>query len=191
MSLARARDIYSAASSDGGLSFGPNRRVTDRTINRDVGIDSALGSYSFYGPVSAPLPDGGLLTSFMDSRFGDVHNGLQDVVLSRQEPAAEIGSSTISSATRPGLSVRLSRLAYPDGGEGSSGDPVTRVVVANEGDVAGALAGARARPREHGAAAALAGRRVAGALEGRVGAVEARRGPVSYTHLTLPTIYSV
>ena len=135
----RIGDIYSASSTDGGASFAPNRRVTDRSINRDTGIDGPLGSYSFYGPVSLPLQGGSLLTAFMDSRLGDADNGIQDIFLSRSEPNGEIAGSTIATATAPGLSVRLSRLAYPGGGEAQALDPVTRAVVVGEGDVAVAI----------------------------------------------------
>lgn len=137
-------DIYTARSVDNGTSFEVNRRVTDRSQNRDVGIDGALGSFSFYGPVSQSLADGSLLTAWKDSRMGNADNGVQDVFLSRMEPGAEIGASTIATATPAGLSVRLSRLAYPGGGEasGARADPITRLVVANERDVGGALAGA-------------------------------------------------
>ena len=138
----RIGDIYFASSTDGGATFGPNRRVTDRSINRDTGIDSQLGSYSFYGPVSLPLSDGSVLAAFMDSRTGNVDNGIQDIFLSRLSPGGEVGSSSVATASPAGLSVRLSRLAYPGGGEALSGDPATRVVVVGEGDVAGALAGA-------------------------------------------------
>jgi len=139
----RLGDIYYARSDDGGATFSPNRRMTDRTFNRDVGIDAALGSYSFYGPVSQPSSDGGVLGAWMDSRGGNLDNGFQDIYVSRLDPVASIGSSRIATATPPGLSVMLSRLAYPGGAEAAGAStPVTKVVVANEGDVAGALAGA-------------------------------------------------
>jgi len=139
---ARLGDIYTARSSDGGASFAANRRVTDRSFNRDTGIEGALGSYFFYGPVSQPLAGGGLLTAWMDSRAGDADNGVQDVFLSRLDGGASMGASRIETATAAGLSVRLSRLAYPGGGEAMGLDPTTRLVVANEADVGGALAGA-------------------------------------------------
>ena len=146
-------DIYYASSTTGGAtaeSFTPNRRVTDRTINLDVGRANELGStltpgFSWYGPVATPLPDGRLLAAWWDSREGNVDNGIQDIFLSRLDPEAALGTSVIATATPPGLSVRLSRLAYPGGTEGvggAGGEPVTRVVVANDGDVAAALAGA-------------------------------------------------
>ncbi len=137
-------DIYYARSSDGGASFDANRRVTDRTFNRDVGIDSFLGSYDFYGPVSQPLgADGSALTAWMDPREGNADNGFQDIYLSRLEGNAQLAKSTIATASTSGLSVMLSRLAYPGGPEAAGPEvPITKLVVANENDVPAALAGA-------------------------------------------------
>jgi putative cell wall-binding protein len=137
-------DTYIASSTDGGATFGPNRRITDRTTNFDVGRAGDTGSTlsttgSWYGPVS--LSNGGIIASWFDSRLGSFDTGIQDIMLSRLDPGLEIGSRTIATATPPGLSTRLSALAYPGGGEAVTGDPATRVVVANQGDVAGALAG--------------------------------------------------
>jgi putative cell wall-binding protein len=141
-------DIYYASSTNGGTSFSPNRRITDRTINFAVGRAGDTGSafdpgFSWYGPVSLPLADGSVLAAFMDSRTGNVDDGIQDIFLSRMTPGAEVGTSTIATASSAGLSVRLSRLAYPGGAEAlAPGEPATRVVVVNEGDAASALAGA-------------------------------------------------
>ncbi len=138
----RLLDIYYARSSNGGATFSANRRLTDRTINTAVGRFGDYGSYTWYGPVSLPLPDGRVLSAWADSREGDFDDGFQDVFLSRLDPSAPVGVSRSATATPAGLSVMLSRLAYPGGPEAVGGDPVTRVVVVNEGDVAGALAGA-------------------------------------------------
>ncbi|MDQ3869997.1 MAG: glycoside hydrolase, partial [Chloroflexota bacterium] len=43
-------DVYFASSANGGASFGPNRRVTDRSINTGVGRFGDYGSYTWYGP---------------------------------------------------------------------------------------------------------------------------------------------
>jgi len=143
-------DVYSARSTDGGLTFAPNRRVTDRSINVDVGRYDDFGEnftpgFDWYGPVALPLPGGKLLTAWSDSRRGNYDNGFQDVYLSPLDPSAPIATSNVATATPPGLSVLLSRLAFPGGPEdigNAPGTPVTKVVVANQGDVAGALAGA-------------------------------------------------
>ena len=96
------------------------------------------------GPVSQPLPNGRVLNAWADSRLGSFDTGFQDIFLSELDPAAEIARKNIATATSPGLSVALSRLAYPGGNEGrggNGGDPVTKVVVANQDDLPGALAG--------------------------------------------------
>ncbi|MDQ6806012.1 MAG: glycoside hydrolase, partial [Actinomycetota bacterium] len=141
-SAPRVGDIYFAQSVDGGATFPTNRRVTDRTINRDVGHDGDLGSYSFYGPVALPLPDGSILAAWMDSREGNLGNAFQDIYLSRLSATSGIVKSTMATATPDGLSVLLSRLAYPGGPEASGPNaPLSKVVVVNDSDVAGALAG--------------------------------------------------
>ncbi|MDQ6928799.1 MAG: glycoside hydrolase, partial [Actinomycetota bacterium] len=143
-------DIYSARSTDGGATFS-NRRVTDRSINTDVGRYNDFGEdfspgFDWYGPTMLPLPGGNMLASWTDSRTGNFDNGFQKIFLSRLDPAAEIAKSTTATASPSGLSVMLSRLAYPGGqeaiGAANGGVPITKLVVANEGDVAGALAGA-------------------------------------------------
>lgn len=143
-------DIYHASSTTGGATFAPNRRVSDRTFNLDVGWpdvqgDSLTPGASWSGPVSQPLPDGGVLAAWTDSREGNFDNQIQDIYLSRLNPVASIARRTIATATAPGLSVILSRIAFPGGTEAlgsNGGDPGTRLVVANEQDVTGALAGA-------------------------------------------------
>jgi hypothetical protein len=146
----RMGDIYFASSSDGGATFSANRRVTDRSINISVGLYTYLGAdfstgFDWYGPVALPLPDGSVLTAWTDSRGGNFDNGFQDIYLSRLSTTPGISTSTTATATPAGLSVMLSRMTYPGGNEAVNGDvaatPVTKVVVANETDVAGALAG--------------------------------------------------
>ena len=147
----RMGDIYFASSTNGGATFSANRRVTDRSINISVGLYTYLGEdfspgFDWYGPVALPLADGSVLAAWTDSREGNYDNGFQDIYLSHLSATAGIAKSTIATATPAGLSVMLSRLAYPGGPEevngDNVGDPVTKLVVVNQGDVAGALAGA-------------------------------------------------
>ena len=143
-------DTYFATLSAAGAPLGANRRITDRTFNIDVGSANELGAdltpgFSWYGPVSLPLTNGRALAAWTDSREGSVDNAIQDIYLSPFDPGAAITARTIATSTEPGLSVMLSRLAYPGGTEGvgdRGGEPTTRVVVAAQDDVAGALAGA-------------------------------------------------
>lgn len=139
-------DTYMASSTDHAATFGPDRRIDDRTVNFNVGragdTGSALGpGFSWFGPVSLPLANGAVLGAWLDSRVGSADSALQDIFLGRLDPAAEIGINPITTATPGGLSVRLSRLAYPGGSDASGPDPVSRVVVVNQDDPAAALAG--------------------------------------------------
>jgi putative cell wall-binding protein len=140
-------NIYFAQSTDGGATFPTNRRVTDRSINTGVGLYGYLGAdfttgFDWYGPTLLPLADGSVLAAWTDSRQGNYDDGFQDIYLSRLSNTTGIAKSRIATATPTGLSVTLSRLAYPGGPEEISGNPVTKVVVVNQNDVASALAGA-------------------------------------------------
>ena len=140
-------NIYFAQSTDGGQTFSANRRVTDRSINVSVGLYSYLAEdfstgFDWYGPTILPLPDGSVLASWADSRGGSYDSGFQDIYLSRLTPNAPIAQSTIATATPDGLSVDLSSLAYPGGNEQVGANPVSKLVVVNDSDVASALAGA-------------------------------------------------
>ena len=139
-------DYYLASSVDGGLSFAANKRISDRTINLDIGLDSEVTG-SFYPPSIAPRGANSLLAAFGDSREGnndtestDVHQTTVDLQATGPIPVKNLTGVSSASA-----SVALSRLAYPGGVETQgrvSQTPVTKVVIVNQQDVAGALAGA-------------------------------------------------
>ncbi|MDQ6805780.1 MAG: cell wall-binding repeat-containing protein [Actinomycetota bacterium] len=140
-------NVYFAQSTDGGATFPTNRRVTDRSINEGVGLygylaDDFSTGFDWFGPVLLPLADGSILAAWPDSRGGNLDNGFQDIYLSRLSATSGIVKSTMATATPDGLSVLLSRLAYPGGAEASGPtSPISKVVVVNDSDVAGALAG--------------------------------------------------
>ena len=144
-------NVEFAQSTDDGNTFSANHRITDRSINESVGLYSFYGEdfstgFDWYGPTLVPFPDGSILAAWPDSRGGSYDNDFQDIYLARLTPGAAIGQSTIATATPDGLSVDLSRLAYPGGPEAIDGPsvatPVTKLVVVNDSDVASALAGA-------------------------------------------------
>ena len=136
-------DMYQASSTDGGASFGANKRVTDRHINTATGRMGDFGTYTWYGPMSLPLADGSTLNAWPDSRLGNFDTGYQDVFLARSNASAPIARQTLATATPAGLSTRLSQRTWPGGNESLGAlDPATRVVVAAEGDIPSALAGA-------------------------------------------------
>ncbi|MGH9164443.1 MAG: cell wall-binding repeat-containing protein, partial [Acidimicrobiales bacterium] len=138
-------DIYTASSTDAGLSFGPNRRVTDRHLSSDVGLVN-VGGYTWYGPVAASLDANRVMFAWTDSREGTFSSGAQDVYLATLDvrSAGATPVRNLPAAPTPALAVSLSRLAYPGGLEGATSPPigVSKVVIVPEGDAAAATAGA-------------------------------------------------
>jgi len=138
-------DIYLASSTDGGVSFGPNRRVTDRHLNLDVGLIN-VGGYTWYGPVAAALDADRVMVAWTDSREGNFHSGAQDVYYAVVDVRgdAAIPVRRLPADASVGLPVALSRLAYPGGVDAATTGPlgITRVVVVPDGDGPAALAAA-------------------------------------------------
>jgi hypothetical protein len=145
-------DVYYASSTDGGVTFSANHRITDRLIDWDVGLDCRIAGSNLLGPVSVPLGDNGVLFAWPDSRFGNLGNENQDIFLARMrtDPLAVIDLRQSNPVT---LADALSELAYPGGAEatgpialpfGATGavGSVAKVVVVNEGDTSAAIAGA-------------------------------------------------
>ncbi|MGH9154818.1 MAG: cell wall-binding repeat-containing protein, partial [Acidimicrobiales bacterium] len=138
-------DIYLASSTDGGASFGPNRRVNNRHLNLDVGLIN-VGGYTWYGAVSASLDANRVMVAWTDSREGNFNNGAQDIYtavmdVSDQGPTPVQRLPRTQSASTP---VTLSRMAYPGGLEAATTGPiaVSKVVIVPEGDGPAALSAA-------------------------------------------------
>jgi putative cell wall-binding protein len=139
-------DVYYASSTDGGVTFSANRRISDRSVNLDEALLPRIGTYTLMGesPVMAELGNDALLFAWTDPRFGNVDTGTQDVMVAH----LELGQSgppevtDLPNASPGNLSVAVSELAYPGGSE-RFGNPFTsRLVVVNKNDAAGAMAGA-------------------------------------------------
>lgn len=138
-------DVYYASSADGGRTFSANRRITDRTINLDMGLIGRVGSYSWFGPVLAPLGDDAVFFAWSDPREGNVATDTNDVYTAtlRVGAARQPETRRLAGADATGLSVAVSNLTLPGGVERVSNPPVaSRLVVVHEDDAAGALAGA-------------------------------------------------
>ncbi len=138
-------DIYTASSTDGGLSFGANRRVNDRHINLDIGNINA-GGYTWYGPASASLDADRVMVAWTDTREGNFHNGAQDIYTAVIDVRHD-GPIPVRALPRGGsqtLPVALSRMAYPGGVEAATTGPVgvTKVVIVPEADGPAAIASA-------------------------------------------------
>ncbi|MGQ0519807.1 MAG: hypothetical protein ACT4PX_01490 [Actinomycetota bacterium] len=145
---ARMGDTYYTFSSDNGATFAPNRRISDKSQNLDVGYDHYGQIYWSWGPTLAHIGNDEVLFAWQDSREGnfDVENG--DIYLGRMSTKAsdEIAVQRLPQVSPSSLSVHLSRYAYQGGAQavlnvGFSNRAITRPVIVNEGDAAGALAG--------------------------------------------------
>jgi len=139
-------DYYLASSVDGGVSFAANKRISDRSINLDLGLDVEVTG-SFYPPSIAPRGANSLLAAWGDSREGNYDSESNDVYQTTVDLQATgpIPVRNLTGASSASASVGLSRLAYPGGLESqgaASQTPVTKAVIVNQQDVAGALAGA-------------------------------------------------
>jgi hypothetical protein len=138
-------DVYYANSTDGGRTFSPGRRITDRTINLDMGLIGRVGSYSWFGPVAAPLGNDAVFFAWSDPRAGNIDTDTNDVFtatlhLGRSGPPE---TSKVTGSDTPTLAVALSGLVLPGGTERISNPPIaSRLVLVNEKDGPGALAGA-------------------------------------------------
>ena len=146
---ARMGDTYYTYSVDQGANFAPNRRITDKSQNLDVGYDHYGQIYWSWGPTLAHLSDNDVLFAWQDSREGnfDVENG--DIYLAKLNLQAsnDIAVQRLPQVSPSSLSVHLSRYAYQGGAQavlnvGFSNRPISRPVIVNEGDLSGSLAGA-------------------------------------------------
>jgi hypothetical protein len=146
---ARMGDTYWSWSTDGGRTFSPNRRVSDRTQNLDIGNDHAQGEYWNWGPDLVPLGDDRVLLGWMDSREGNINGESFDIYTSIMDVDAGPGPipvRRVEAADTASLSVRLSQLGYQGGAEavlntGFTVRPITRLVIVNSADPAAAMVG--------------------------------------------------
>ena len=146
---ARLGDTYYAYSTDGGKTFSRNIRVSDRSHNNDVGYDYRFATYWAFGPQSVAIGNDQVLVGWMDSREGSFDSDNQDIYLAKVDLKAPsiVPQSNITAGDPISLSVALSRFTYLGGGESLLAGTfatrsATKVVIVNQGDVAGALAGA-------------------------------------------------
>ena len=162
----RLGDAYYDTSTDGGLNFGTDIRVSDRSHNNEVGYDTRPSGYWWFAPQSVGVGNQ-VLVGWMDSREGNWDTDTEDIYLAKIDFGAsgEAPKTHVEPGDNVGTSVELSKLGYMGGNEGAliggprdpagagPSGPATRntshVVIVNENDVAGALAGAvlgRANP---------------------------------------------
>lgn len=87
------QQVYLTSSNDGGLTWSPDIRVTDRAIDRRLGIVQANG---LAGPVGLASTDRAAFVAWDDTRNSSEDTGSQDVYFTRVRyaPAGEVFGST-------------------------------------------------------------------------------------------------
>ena len=116
------QDVYYASSTDGGGSFGPNVRITDRLIDRRIGVWS--NNVHSHHNVGLTSTDAAVYFAWQDTRNGDALTNSEDVyfaslVAEPADPADEGWASDVptwvlvgaSMATGMGLAMVLVVLA--------------------------------------------------------------------------------
>jgi putative cell wall-binding protein len=135
-------NIYYSSSTDGGQTFSANRRITDRSINLDDGLNNRVGSYIWYTPAMASMGANTELFAWSDSRLGNAAADDDDIELAtlqfNSSAPPEVQSLPSTSVTNE--SVAASQIAYP-AGEERIGNDVAKIVIAPQNDPASAMAG--------------------------------------------------
>ncbi|MGH9279524.1 MAG: sialidase family protein [Acidimicrobiales bacterium] len=108
------QDVFSASSTDGGKTFGPNRRITDRSIDRSIGVYA--GAIMSFINVGIASTDDVVYYAWQDSRNGRPNTQAEDIytaslMLDGPQP---VGASTTSSDDR-GVAMLLTGLALGAG----------------------------------------------------------------------------
>lgn len=95
------QDVYYTHSTDGGRTWAPGLRVTDRSIDRRIGVWNTNG---LRGPTGIASTDQVAYLTWDDSRNGNEENQTQDVYFSRvrfESPDAVFGTSSLGADARP------------------------------------------------------------------------------------------
>lgn len=92
------QDVYYASSTDHGQTWGPNLRVTDRSIDRSIGIwGNNIESHYNVGIAST---DTGVYFAWQDTRNGNADTGSEDIYSSALLlPGADVESAIPAAAT--------------------------------------------------------------------------------------------
>ena len=143
----RLGDTYYSSSTDGGATFSPGLRINDRSLNLGVGYDTRPSAYWNYGPQTVTVGGDQVLVAWMDSRAGNWDTDTEDIFLAKVDfnASGPAPQTNIDEADAISRSVALSKLGYQGGNEGALVGVASRnasaVVIVNQDDVAGAMAG--------------------------------------------------
>ena len=113
----RFQDVYYSFSTDGGRTWAPNVKVTDRLIDRNLGVHS--GNYGLKGPIGLASTDAGAFVAWDDTRNSKPDTQAQDIYFSRVRFQA--GDEVFASSTKSGDNPWLWALAGAAVGLGVAG----------------------------------------------------------------------
>ncbi|MGH9280568.1 MAG: exo-alpha-sialidase [Acidimicrobiales bacterium] len=90
-----ANDVYYASSDDGGVTWSKNTRVTDRVIDRKIGVYSS--NFDLAGPPGIGSTDEYAMIGWDDTRDGDAVTNTQDIYVGmvQYEPLASGTSNAV------------------------------------------------------------------------------------------------
>lgn len=93
------QDVYLSSSTDGGRTWSPDVRITDRSIDRRLGV---AATYGLRGPVAVASTVSAAFIAWSDTRNSSEATQSQDVYFTRaryREPAAVFGDGTAAGAS--------------------------------------------------------------------------------------------
>jgi hypothetical protein len=115
------QDVYATWSQDGGQTFSPNARITDRSIDRSIGIwGNNIGSHHNVGVASR---EGGAYMAWQDSRNADPVAQPEDVYMAKLPMSQNSGVVSTDATGSPwlwgllgaGVALALSGIAVVGG----------------------------------------------------------------------------
>ncbi len=99
------QDVFYASSTDGGRTFSPNIRITDRSIDRSIGVFSnSIDSHHNVGVASAP---DAVFFAWQDSRNGNRETHAEDIYAAAIELEGTVARSEPASVSWGALALGL------------------------------------------------------------------------------------
>lgn len=105
-------DVYHSWSTDGGSTWSPNQRVTDRSVDGEVGVTFA--NQDIRGPIGVASTDGAAMFTWSDARAGGPETDVEDAYFARARfaaPAATVEDGGTPAWVWAGLGAGIALLA--------------------------------------------------------------------------------
>lgn len=96
--VTRYADIYMTSSTDGGATWSPNLKVTDRAIDTSIGV--TFSNYGLRGPIGIASTEAAAYVVWPDSRAGNTELQSEDAYLTRVRFAGEALAASSTDGSR-------------------------------------------------------------------------------------------